>query len=260
MQKKNFFLYFGTNDIHVPRLPHERFLGKTSLGTRGDALLSFDYSIGEIMKALDEVGVANNTIVIITSDNGPVIDDGYQDRAAELLGNHKPMGKYRGGKYSAFEAGTRVPYIVYWKGKTQKGKVSNALISQIDIMATIAEITKKSIKTEIDSRPALAVMLGKSDKGRGYVIEQNAHNTLSVLKDNWKYIPSSGAMSYNSLTNTELGNTPEDKLYNIFEDAGEQNNYASINFNTIVSLKSILNEEIAKGAVMKEVVGNVSHQ
>lgn len=116
---KPFFLYFGTNDIHVPRYPHERFRGKTGMGHRGDAILQFDWAVGEIVSALKHAGVFENTLIIITSDNGPVVDDGYKDGAVELLQNHKPWGPFRGGKYSAFEAGTRVPFIVHWPSEVE---------------------------------------------------------------------------------------------------------------------------------------------
>lgn len=111
---KPFFLYFGTNDIHVPRVPNERFAGRSGMGPRGDAILSFDWQVGEIMRALDSLGIADNTLVILSSDNGPVIDDGYEDGAVEMLGDHRPWGEQRGGKYSAFEAGTRTPFVVRW--------------------------------------------------------------------------------------------------------------------------------------------------
>lgn len=81
------------------------------MGPRGDCLLEFDWSVGEVLNALERLGLDKNTLVIISSDNGPVVDDGYKDQAVELLGDHKPGGKYRGGKYSIYEAGTRVPCI-----------------------------------------------------------------------------------------------------------------------------------------------------
>lgn len=97
--KKNsnnpFFLYFATNDVHVPRFPHERFRGKSTMGVRGDAIVQFDWSVGKIMETLDKLGIADNTIVLLTSDNGPVVDDGYQDQAEELLNGHKPAGVAR---------------------------------------------------------------------------------------------------------------------------------------------------------------------
>ena len=83
---KTFFLYFATHDIHVPRVPHRRFAGKTSMGPRGDALVEFDWCVGEILKTLDRLKLTENTLIILTSDNGPVIDDGYKDGALEKLG------------------------------------------------------------------------------------------------------------------------------------------------------------------------------
>lgn len=134
-----FFLYVGTNDIHVPRYPHARFAGKSGMGYRGDAILQFDWTVGEIMKALKKQGIVENTMIVLTSDNGPVVNDGYQDQAIELLGDHRPWGELRGGKYSIFEAGTRVPFIVSWPAKVIPG-VSDALVSHIDLFASMAEL------------------------------------------------------------------------------------------------------------------------
>ena len=134
-----FFLYFATHDIHVPRVPHPRFAGKSGMGPRGDAIVEFDWSVGEVLKALDENGLAQNTLVVLTSDNGPVVDDGYRDDAVEKLGVHKPAGPYRGGKYSKFEGGTRVPFVVRWPGRVKPG-TSKALISQVDLLASFAAL------------------------------------------------------------------------------------------------------------------------
>src|SRR5690606_36933892 len=107
-------LFFSFTDIHVPRDPNPRFVGKTAMGSRGDAIAQMDWSVGELMRLLKEQGLDKNTIVIFTSDNGPVLDDGYFDDAEELVGSHDPAGGFKGGKYSAHEAGTRRPTIVYW--------------------------------------------------------------------------------------------------------------------------------------------------
>src|SRR5205823_9605272 len=114
---KPFFLYFSVPDIHVPRAPHPRFAGATKMGKRGDAIAEMDWMTGEIIKQIDALGLKNKTLIIFTSDNGPVLDDGYDDNAEKLAGGHQPAGIFRGGKYSAFEGGTRVPTIVYWPGK-----------------------------------------------------------------------------------------------------------------------------------------------
>ena len=144
-KEEPFFLYFATHDIHVPRVPHPRFAGKSGLGPRGDAILQFDWSVGEILKTLDRLGLAQSTLVIFSSDNGPVVDDGYKDQAVELLDGHKPGGPLRGGKYSAFDAGTRVPLVVRWPGQVQPG-VSEALACQIDLPASMAALTGQKLE------------------------------------------------------------------------------------------------------------------
>ena len=135
-----FFLYFATNDVHVPRFPHDRFRGKNPMGLRGDAIAQFDWSVGELLNTLDRLGLTENTLVILSSDNGPVVDDGYADEAEERLNGHRPSGPWRGNKYSAFEGGTAVPAIVRWPARIQSGKESGALISQIDWMASLGKL------------------------------------------------------------------------------------------------------------------------
>ena len=136
---KPFFLYFATQDAHVPRVPNPRFTGKSGMGPRGDAIVEFDWTVGEVMKTLKKLGLEKNTIVILTSDNGPVVDDGYKDQAVELLGNHKPSGNFRGGKYSSFEGGTRVPAIIRWT-ETIKPGISDKLLCQIDLLASFGSM------------------------------------------------------------------------------------------------------------------------
>lgn len=246
---KPFLLYFGTNDIHVPRAPHERFVGKSGLGARGDAIVEFDYSVGAILDALERAGIAENTLIILSSDNGPVLDDGYKDNAVEMIGEHNAFGAYRGGKYSIFEAGTLVPMIVKWSGNTKKGRVSNALFSQIDIVASLAKIIGSNLPNNavLDSEDASKVLLGKNKKGREYIVEHNAWGTLSVLHQNgWKYIEPSNATPYNKAVNIEVGNSPNEQLYNTKEDIGEQINLATKHTERLHELKAILSKEKQK--------------
>ena len=129
-----------SNDVHVPRLPHERFRGLSPMGLRGEAILQFDWTVAQLTQALRERGLDRNTLILITSDNGPVLDDGYDDRAEELAGDHRPGGPWRGGKYSAFEAGSVVPFIAYWPEGVKGGRTSHALASLIDVPATLAAL------------------------------------------------------------------------------------------------------------------------
>lgn len=224
-KNKPFFLYLATNDAHVPRVPHPRFVGKSGMGPRGDALIEFDWTVGQVMETLDKLGLRENTLIVLSSDNGPVVDDGYQDRAVELLGEHRPWGAYRGGKYSSFEAGTRIPFIVNYPGRIKKG-VSKALVSQIDFLATMSEFLNISLTKEQkkDSRQQLAAWCGKDKKGRDYIIEQAG--SLAVSDGEWKYISPSSGKPYEKLTNTELGNSPENQLYHLKDDIGEKINLA----------------------------------
>ncbi len=244
-----FFLYFGTNDIHVPRVPHEDFAGKSGLGARGDAILSFDYCVGRVLDKLEELGIADNTIVMISSDNGPVLNDGYKDQAAELLGDHRPAGDYRGGKYSSFEAGTRVPFIVSWAGKAKSGVVSDEAFTQVDLLATLAYVMGAEIPAEadVDSRNALPTMLGEAGFGREYILEQNAFNNVSILKGDWKFIPAFKGTFLNQKTNTEIGNMATDQLYDLSKDKGEQTNVAATNLEVIMEMRSIIDMEFEKG-------------
>lgn len=240
-----FFLYFATNDVHVPRVPHPQFVGKSGMGARGDAILEFDWSVGEVLKILDKLGLTENTIIVLTSDNGPVVDDGYQDRAVELLGQHRPWGPFRGGKYSNFEAGTRVPFIVKWPAKV-KPRISDALVSQVDLFASFSELLNVKIENgaATDSHSYLSTFLGKERKGRDYIIEHAG--ALSVSTGKWKYIDPSNGPAYNKLTDTELGNSKEPQLYKIKKDRGEKNNVAAENPDMVAKLKTYIEGEKAK--------------
>jgi arylsulfatase A-like enzyme len=226
---KPFFLYFSTHDIHVPRIAHERFVGKSGMGPRGDVLLQLDWTVGQMEGILKKNGLLENTLIIFTSDNGQVIDDGYKDDAVEKLGNHKPGGIYRGGKYSAFEAGTKVPFIVSWKGKIKPGKVNDALFSQVDLYASLANLAGVKIEEgqAPDSKNYLPVLLNQTNKPREYLVEQSLNSTLSLVVGSWKYIEPSRGPRINKDTNTELGNLPEPQLYNLTGDPGETKNVAT---------------------------------
>ncbi|MBD2752553.1 sulfatase family protein [Spirosoma validum] len=240
-QKSPFFVYFATHDIHVPRLPNSRFAGKSGMGPRGDAILQLDWCVGEVTKALDRLGLKNNTLLIISSDNGPVVDDGYVDQAVEKLNGHKPAGPLRGGKYSAFDAGTRVPFLVRWPGHVKAG-TSDALVSQVDLLASFAAMTGQSLDSADapDSFVSTDALLGKTQQGRNYVIEQAIGGTLSIIKGNWKYIEPSDGPKLNKETNTELGNDPQPQLYDLKADQGEKKNVAEQNPQIVSELAILL--------------------
>ena len=220
-----FFLFFALHDPHVPRVPHPRFASKTTMGPRGDVIVETDWSVGQILDTLDRLKLADNTLVIFTSDNGPVVDDGYKDDAVAKLGSHTPSGPFRGGKYSHFEGGTRVPFLVRWPGRVKPG-TSDALISQVDFLASFATLVKKPLAAGDgpDSLDTLAALLGTAKAGRAELIEQAGGQALRVGP--WKYIEPSKRPKMNVETNTELGNDAVPQLYDLARDPGEQQNVA----------------------------------
>ena len=243
-----FFLYFATQDAHVPRVPSPQFAGKSGMGPRGDCLLEFDWSVGEILNALERLGLDKNTLVILSSDNGPVVDDGYKDQAVELLGDHTPGGIYRGGKYSSFEAGTRIPCIWSWQGVIRPGTVSDALLCQIDWFATFAEMLNVRLPEGAapDSEPMLKAWTGKQKKGREWLVLQNAQNNLSVTDGRWKYLRPGNGPAYLKAVNIELGNSKEPQLYDLKKDPKEKNNVAGQNPELVKKMAAQL-EKIVDG-------------
>jgi len=215
-KQQPFFLYFAAPEPHVPRLPNQAFIGKTALGVRGDVIVQFDHTVGRIMQALKDLGLDDNTLVILSSDNGPVLNDGYADQAVKLNGEHKPSGPYRGGKYSSYEGGTRMPFIVRWPGQIKADSESNAMISQVDLIASLAKLAGQPLAKGLvpDSEDMLDVMLGHSVKGRESLVEQGVES-IGFRDKNWKMI---------------VGKAGQPQaLYNLAEDVAEKNNVAAKN-------------------------------
>lgn len=213
-----FFLFFSSQDIHVPRAPHPRFRGKSKLSYRGDAMVQLDWSVGQILAALDEHGFAKNTIVIFTSDNGPVYDDGYEDGTTvrtstkEIDRGHDGSGIYRGGKYQVYEGGTRVPFILRWPGRVRAGR-SDALVSQIDLAASFASLLGVELAATdcIDSRDTSDCYFGDGERGLPFMIEEARRLALRV--GDWKYIQ-------------PRGRSNKHELYDLARDPGERTNLA----------------------------------
>ena len=242
-----FFMYLCTNDVHVPRYPHERFRGKSPMGLRGEAILQFDYTVGQITAALRRLGLAENTLIVLTSDNGPVLDDGYRDQAVELCGEHRPSGPFRGGKYSTYEAGTTVPFIVSWPGHTRR-HTSSALVSHIDAMASMAALLGMELPEGAgpDSRNSLRSWLGRERKGRDHVVEMSVNRSLSVRQGRWKYTePSDGAPTAWQ-TGIETGYRKVPQLFDLKKSVYEQTNVFEQNPERGRQMQQLL-EEIRQG-------------
>ena len=232
---KPFFLYYGLHEPHVPRAPHSRFVGSTTLGPRGDAVAEADWCIGEVLRYLEEKGLMDNTIVIFTSDNGPVLNDGYDDKAEEMLGNHDPRNGTRGGKYSLFDGGTHVPFIICWKDHIKPGIVSDALVCQMDLFASLGSIVGGSVPEGLDSRNIMDAFLGKSDTGRQSLIHE-AEGRLALRDGDYTMIPPYEGPERNYSKN-ELGNLPDYALFNMKEDPSQMNDIAAMEPERLEAMK-----------------------
>ena len=238
---KPFFLYFSTHDIHVPRAPHARFRGASECGLRCDTIRQLDWCVGQLTATLDRLGLSRNTLVIFTSDNGPVVDDGYQDRAVEDLNGHQPAGPWRGGKYSNFEAGTRVPFITHWPRRIKPG-TSDALVSQIDFLASFASLTGTALAHEAgpDSFDVLPALLGASKTGREHLVEHA--RTQSLRQGRWKFIPPNPGDRLNRNVNIETGADSEAQLYDLASDPGEETNLAAQQPERVKQMSALLDK------------------
>jgi arylsulfatase A-like enzyme len=234
-----FFLYYATNEPHVPRAPHPRFVGQSGMGPRGDAIVQFDWTVGALMGKLEALGLTDDTLVILSSDNGPILFDGYDDRAVELAGDHRPSGPYSSGKYSIYEGGTRVPMIVSWPGQVREGHVSKALVDHVDILASLAGLVGQSLPHDaaLDSFDMLVPLMGRSETGRDYVVEDtklmvttgtkvasSGARILALRAGDWKYIRAS--VEPHEFHGNAIGTLPKDQLYDLASDPGEHVNLA----------------------------------
>ena len=218
---KPFFLYYALQQPHVPRTPHPRFEGKSGMGPRGDVIIEADWCVGEIYKTLESYEILENTLIIFSSDNGPVLNDGYYDDAVEKLGDHTPSGGLRGGKYSLFEAGSKVPFIAYWKGKINPN-VSNEIISQIDLLNSISTIVGIDYKSK-DGVDLSNLILNNKGKGRKELIVEASTRT-AYRKEDWVLIPPYNGREIHKEVNIELGNSKDFKLYNLAKDPSQREN------------------------------------
>lgn len=249
---KPFFLYYAAHENHVPRVVHPRHAGRTPLGPRGDAVVAFDEQVGRLLDALDKAGVADRTLVLVTSDNGPVLDDGYKDGAVELnrAAGHLPAGPFRGGKYSAHQGGTRVPLVARWTGAIAPGVVSQQLVSQVDFPAWFARLAgaDPSPFLQLDSAdtPEQALAAGPV---RDHVVSQGS-GTLSLREGDWVLVPAyrSGDMTLHHGPGHRKGlPTDVDQLYDLAKDPGETRNVAAEHPQVLKRLRDRLAAIRAKG-------------
>jgi arylsulfatase A-like enzyme len=222
-KERRFFLHFNTHDIHVPRVPHPRFQGTSQCGTRGDAIQELDGSAGQILGALDRLGLTDDTLVLFSSDNGGVMDDGYQDGSGNDSSGHRCNGPLRGYKGGPYEGGNRVPLLARWPGKVPSGATSRELVCTVDLVATAAALTGQTLPDGAgpDSFSFLPALLAERPASpcREHLVTQSGNfRELSIRKGAWKLIPAAGQTAKKSARPTEL--------YRLDADLAETSNLA----------------------------------
>ncbi len=224
-QKEPFFLYYASHNIHHPFTPHPYFQGKSECGLYGDFVEELDWSVGQILAALEKFGVADNTLVIFTSDNGGMFNAGGR-RAIDM--GHAPNGKLKGQKFDAWEAGHRVPFLVRWPGKTAAETTSDEFIANLDMLATFAAITDQKLAKGqgIDSLNALPLLTETDAKSARteIVIQPHKKQYTSIRKDGWVYIPGPGSGGMTRISKEQLAKMEQQQLYNLNEDPYQEHN------------------------------------
>jgi arylsulfatase A-like enzyme len=223
-----FFLFFSSHDLHVPRIPHERFQGATKLGPRGDSIAQLDWCVGEILKNLERLELSQKTMIVFCSDNGPVLDDGYKDDAIEKIGDHDANGPFRGGKYNVFEGGTRTPFITHWPGKIPPG-INASVVCTIDLAASFASLVHADVPENacIDSVNVLDALLGKPDaKGRTNLIQQDngKSGNYGFRVGKWKLQRSDSKKASNVELRLQRRDVPRFQLFDLDKDPEEREN------------------------------------
>lgn len=254
---KPFFLYFPLPSPHAPIIPNDEFDGKSGAGAYGDFVYQSDWVIGQVLQAIQDNGFEENTIVIFTSDNGP---EHYAFTRGVKYG-HFSMGHLRGLKRDIWEGGHRVPFIIKWPGHIQAGAVSDKLVSQIDIMATLGDLLGIDLPEGAapDSHhflPTLSKDLGSITQ-REFLIHNTMANRWAVRKGDWLYINDSTGQhsnmpkSFSDLRGYVTEETPG-LLFNLQEDVEQRTNLYDSNPDLVKSMESLIIDEKAKGYLIKD--------
>jgi arylsulfatase A-like enzyme len=236
-----FFLYLALHQPHVPRIPSKRFAGASDKGPRGDVIMELDWMVGEVLDHLLQSGLDRKTLVVFTSDNGPILGDGYDDRAEELTGSHRPAGPLRGGKYSLFDGGTRVPTILRAPGRAEPGE-SETLLSQVDFLASFAHLAGVDLRPaeRADSMQLSGALLGRSPVGRDNLVTEGFGAQTLVREGPWVYIPAYPGPRLFGDKNVESGHSDEPQLYNLSDDLGQRENLATAHPQRVAAMEELL--------------------
>jgi len=238
-----FFLYFAHRNIHGPIRPNKRFRGKSSIGAYGDFLLELDWSVGELLNALDRKGLADNTLVIFSSDNGAI--QIYREVVkSATIGGHKLNGPLRGQKTDVYEGGTRVPLLARWPGRIRAGSHSRALVALTDLLATFADFFGVDLPADTgeDSFSFLGALLDRRPRQvvREALVNDSFWNTFAIRRNDWKLILSQTSGGVTSEKIPYDPDKPPGQLYHLGRDLSESVNEYSKHPKIIASLTELL--------------------
>ena len=226
-----FFLYYATHNAHEPRVPSRRFRGTSRAGVYGDVIQEFDYCVGELVRTLKEEGIYDNTIIIVTSDNAPMIKEGYQDGALENMNGHDPYGRLRGEKYSLHEGGHRVPFIYSWPQGVKHPFVQEQPFLYLDLMATVPALIGHPLPAGqcADSRDGSRLFRQRqAPLYRDFILTQNNGGEVSMRMGRWKLIPA--------------GSGRGTELYDLRSDPSELHNLLFAYPDTVAKMNALLKE------------------
>lgn len=236
-----FFLYLATHGIHVPRVPHKRFQGSSPVGIRGDAIQELDDTVGQVLAALDRLGLNEKTLVIFTSDNGGVMDDGYEDVGRQ---DYHPNAPLRGTKGTLFEGGHRVPFLARWPGKIPPNSTSDALMAHLDLVATLAALTGATIPADacqdsVNLLPAFLSTVTDSPRQTFVAHVGGVKGPMALRAGHWKFIEA-GRGGYRDPQSKKNANAAQPQLYNLTRDLAEEHNLATKMPEKVEELKTLL--------------------
>jgi arylsulfatase A len=248
-QGRPFFLYLPLNSPHTPVAPTKAWQGKSGVGPYGDFVMQTDASIGEVLKALDAQGLASNTLVIITSDNGCSPQAGFPDLAAK---GHNPSHIFRGHKADIFEAGHRVPFLVRWPGRVAAGKSSAQTVCLTDFMRTAAEILEVKLADNVaeDSVSILPALLGRDRAPlREAIVHHSINGSFAIRQGKWKlaFCPGSGGWSSPRPGQQDTSKLPLIQLFDLEADVGETRNVQAENPEVVSRLTALMEKYARDG-------------
>jgi len=243
-----FFLYFTPHDIHEPMVPHPRFRGTSDCGWRGDVIHELDWTVGEVLAALDRLKLTTNTLVLFTSDNGGAIKNTYDDGTNPLHSRQPPNGTLRGSKGSLYEGGHRVPFLARWPGRIPAGATSAQLIGHVDALATFAALTGQKLPSDAgpDSFNVLPAWLGEPGaKGRDQlVLQNNGQAPLALRQGDWMLIQKGPGPQQGAKQKKKKVDSPASELYNLKADPTQTNNLAAANPAKAAELEALLEKAL----------------